>query len=131
MVDYLVLVGADPIEAKDRVNSMRGRRSTTFMEVYGGGAINECANRARRDIGLKGIGALDIRTLKPDGSSWDFTKRADRRLASELIDSQNPDWLIGSPPCTAFSIWKVAMNYPKMDKAKVQAAISEGKIHLN
>ena len=131
MVDYLVLVGAEPIEAKDRVNSMRGRRSTTFMEVYGGGAINECANIARRERGLKGIGALDIRTTKPDGPPWDFTKRADRRLASELIDSQNPDWLIGSPPCMAFSIWNFAMNYTNMDKAKVQAAIAEGQTNLN
>ena len=131
MVNYLVLAGADPIEAKHRVHMMRGRMPTTFMEVYGGGAINQCANQARRSLGLLGIGALDIRTTKPDGSSWDFMKRTDRRMAKELIEAQNPDWLIGSPPCTAFSIWNVGMNDPKMDKHKVKATIEEGRTHLN
>ena len=34
MVDYIVLVGAGPIEAKDRVHAIRGRKPTTSMEVY-------------------------------------------------------------------------------------------------
>ena len=82
-------------------------------------------------LNLEGLRALDLRTQKPNGNPWDFTIRADRRLARELIDRDQPDWLIGSPPCTAFNIWNYAMNYPKMDKEKVRAAVEAGRTHLN
>ena len=131
MMDYLDMVGADPVEAKRKVHAMMGVVPATFMEIYGGGAINDCANLARRGLGLKVIGVLDLRIMKPDGSPWDFTRQADRRAAREMIDVQDPDWLIGPPPCKCFSIWNYAMNYPKVDKAKVQAAVAEGCIHLN
>ena len=88
-------------------------------------------NKARRDPNIVGLRALDLRTLKPDNQPWNFSLRTDRRLASELIEQDQPDWLIGSPPCTAFSIWNYAMNYPKMDQEKVAQAISEGRTHLN
>ena len=51
-------------------------------------------------------------------------------MARDLIDSQDPDWLIGSPPCTAFSLWNVGINYRKMDPVKVEAAKNEGRTHL-
>ena len=53
MIDYLVLTGADPAEARSKVYSMLGRRPTTFMENDGRGAINETANKARRNLDLK------------------------------------------------------------------------------
>ena len=69
--------------------------------------------------------------MKDDGTPWNFTLRAGRKLARDVLDKDDPDWLVGSPPCTAFSIWNYAMNYPKMDRDKVQRAIEEGKTHLN
>ena len=131
MVDYLVLSGADPNEARDRVNVMLGKPSTTFIEMYGRGSINLEANNSRRQLGLRGIGALDLRTTKPDGTPWDFTKRSDRRTARDLISAEDPDWIIGSPPCTAFSQWNIGINHRKMPKEKVDAAIAEGRIHLS
>ena len=77
MVDYLVLTGADPAEARSKVYSMLRRRPATFMEVYGRGAINETANKARGNLDLKEIGALDLRN---------FNLISDRREARELID---------------------------------------------
>ena len=131
MIDYLVIIGADRTEARHKVNAMMGKGPATFMEVYGRGAIVEEANKSRRRLDLKGIGAMDIRTCKADGSNWDFNKRSDRRMARELIDSQNPDWLIGSPPCTAFSLWNIGINYKKMEKSKVDQLLKEGRNHLN
>ena len=107
------------------------RAAATFAEVDGEGAIVDCASKARRDLNLKGLRALDLRALKPDGRPWDFTVRADRRLARELLDQDDPDWLIGSPPCTAFSLWNYAINCPKMDPEKVRRAVDEGRTHLN
>ena len=132
LVGNLMTLGVPEQTARDHVCAMRSRRpAATFSEVYGGGSIVDCANQARRDLNLEGLRALDLRTQKPNGTPWDFTIRADRRLARELIDRDQPDWLIGSPPCTAFSIWNYAMNYPKMDKEKVRAAVEAGRTHLN
>ena len=101
------------------------------MEVYGRGAIVDCANKARRDFNIKGLEAFDLRTNKPDGTPWNFSIKADRKLAKNMINQANPDWLIGSPPCTAFSIWNYAMNYPKMDQARVKELVEEGRVHVN
>ena len=124
IIDYLVMSGADPSEARDRVHVMPGEPSTTFIEMYGRGSTNLEAKNSRRQLGLRGIGALDLRTTKPDGTAWDLTKRSDRRAARDLISTENPDWVIGSPPCTAFSQWNIGMNYRKMLKWEVDAAIA-------
>ena len=132
MLDTLMMMGVSLPEARARVCAIRSSRpAATFTAVFGGGAIVECANKARRDLNTVGLRALDLRTRKPDGQPWNFSLRTDRRLTSELIDQDQPDWLIGSPTCTAFSIWNYAMNYPKMAQEKVAQAISEGRTHLN
>ena len=132
MLDYLMSLGVTKVTASATINSMRSERPpATFMEIYGGGAIKDCANKTRRDLNVKGLNALDLRTMKPDGQPWNFSQKADRQMARALIDKDNPDWIIGSPPCTAFSIWNYAMNYPKMDPEKVKQAVAEGKVHLD
>ena len=101
------------------------------MEVFGGGAICKEANGPRRNLNVKGLSSMDLRTCKPDGNPWNFDLREDRRLAREMIDKEEPTWLIGSPPCTAFSLWNVAMNYPKApDQEAVKEAIARGRRHL-
>ena len=75
---------------------------------------------------------MDLRTLKPDGTPWNFDLREDRRLAREMVDMEEPTWVIGSPPCTAFRLWNTAMNYPKaIDQEAVKEAIARGKRHLH
>ena len=108
----------------------RPKQSTKVLEVYGRGSINDQANLSRRDLNIKGVGALDLRTCKPDGTPWDFSKRVDRQQARDLVAAEDPDWIVGSPPCTAFSIWNFAMNFPKMPKERVDQALAEGRVHL-
>ena len=71
-----------------------------------------------------------MRVQKPNGQFWDFGKAVDRREAEEYVREHKPTWLIGSPPCTAFSILNFGMNYPKMDPEVVRAKIKEGRMHL-
>ena len=131
MVSYLTSLGCCPVEAKARVSAMLDTKPTTFIEMYGRGSINHCANHSRRNLGLKGVGALDLRTNKPDGTPWNFSLRADRRLARKFIEEEDPDWIIGSPPCTSFSNWNHGMNFRKMEPHRVQQMITEGRLHLN
>ena len=112
MLDTLMSLGATEATSRGRISAMRSARAAaTVAEVYGGGAIVDCANKARRDLNLKGLRTRDLRTLRPDGRPWGFTVRADRILAREILDQDDPDWLIASPPCTALSLWMYAMNY--------------------
>ena len=55
---------------------------------------------------------------------------SDRREARDLVRQQAPDFIIGSPPCTAFCAWNVHMNSRKMKPEKVKAVLKEGRMHL-
>ena len=132
MQHALVGVGVTVDEALAFINRVYLQpNSTSFCEMYGQGSIVAEANHHRRSLNLKGLHAFDLRTKKPNGDSWDFNQKADRQMAKAMIDESNPDWIIGSPPCTAFSIWNRQMNYRKMPVDKVRVAIEEGKRHLN
>ena len=100
------------------------------MELYGRGAVVDMANARARSLNIEGLDALDLRTLKPDGSAWDFTKRADRRLALQLVKERKPRWLIVSPPCTAFSTWNQGLNAMRMNPALRRKSLREGRLHL-
>ena len=131
-LDALILAGVDPVVAKKFVLALNhDKPGVTFMELYGRGAIVDDANGPRRALNIEGLDALDIRTLKPNGQPWDFNKRSDRNEARRLIDEKQPQWLIGSPPCTPFSIWNYAMSFKKMSKEKVRAMVEEGQRHLH
>ena len=122
MIDTLREAGVDAVtaeEAIDRVFGMRRttKKSPTMVEVYG---TSIHSHLQRRNLNIRGLGALDIRTLKPNGEPWDFNKRADRKEVKELINRTNPDWVIGSPPCTPFSIWNHGINYKKMTARRLR-----------
>ena len=135
VVDAFILAGTDHSQArahvKSIISSMQKTELTTPMEVFGGGNICSEANGPRRNLNIAGLNPLDLRTAKPDGPPWDFTKKVDRHLCRSMIDEQKPTWLVGSPPCTVFSLWNVAMNYPRAaDQEAVKRAIAVGRRHL-
>ena len=111
------------------VSSLTGTKPT-FLEVYGQGRIVETANGCRRNLNLEGLHALDLRTRKSDGSVWNFDLASDRKLARQVVLDLKPTWLIGSPPCTAFSQLNLNLNFPRMKKADVEARVAEGRRHL-
>lgn len=72
-----------------------------------------------------------MRTTKPNGESWDSNKRSDRKLAREIIDKEQQDFVVGSPPCTPFCCRNVHMNFKGMNKEDVDRMVKEGLNHLN
>ena len=111
MVDALMIAVVSPKRAKKKVNNLL---NPTFIEIWGR-TITDYTNASRRNLNVKGISSLDFRTPKADGTPWDFRKRSDRHAAMKLIEDNNPDWVLGAPPCNAFSIWNYGLNYKKMD----------------
>ena len=127
----LQTLGADVADAT-RIAAMwvkEEQRPPTFLEVYGQGSIVDAAQQSRRDLGVKGIGAFDLRTCKPCGAPWDFSKRSDKALARECLLLEKPTWIIGSPPCTVFSTWQ-GLTFSKMSPKEVATRIRAGKIQL-
>ena len=84
------------------IAALTGKRPT-FMELFGQGRVVEMSNSHRRDLNIHGLGALDLRTNRPDGVPWDFNRSEDRILARQIVETQKPTWVKGSPPCRAFS----------------------------
>ena len=114
------------MDAKNYCNAILGNASeATFVEMYGRGAIMNEANGPRRNLGLKGLSAFDMRTMKPGGGNWDFCKVADRKLAYKMVQELNPDFVIGSPPCTDWCAWNQHLNFKRMDPARVKQIVEE------
>ena len=100
-VDILMSLGVDPIQATRFTRGLY-KDKPTVTEAYGRGSIVQAANTTCRNLNITGLSATDLRTFKASGEPWDFSKAADRELARQKQREEKPDWLVGSPPCTAF-----------------------------
>ena len=81
-------------------------------------------------LNVRGLEVLDLRTLRPDGQPWDFSRPKDRAWATRLVHQQRPRWIIASPPCTAVSVRNWNLNYGRMNKEDVERKIEEGLVHI-
>ena len=130
----LVDAGVNELDAGKYAMAMMGSADeATFIEMYGCGSIINEANGPRRNLGLRGLSAFDLRTMKPDGGNWDFRLKSDRHLALKMVEDMNPDFVIGSPPCTAWCVcvWNQHLNFKRMDPKRVKEMMDEGRVHLN
>ena len=131
VVALLVACGVEPVVANRYVASAtKNPEAGTFWEVYGKGNLANAARR-ERDISVVGLRVLDLRSSRPDGEHWDFTRKTDRRWAMKLVETEDPTWIIGAPPCTAFSNLNFGLNYPKMAPEEVEKRWKEGMIHMH
>ena len=129
LMDTLQALGVDTVQA-NRFAAALVRSKPTLLELYGRGKIKDAANGSHRDLNIIGQDALDLRTCKPDGSPWDFTRKADRLEALRLVRERRPTWVIGSPPCTAFSTL-MCMNFNNMDPEKAKRLLATARMHLH
>ena len=72
---------------------------------------------------------MDLRTQRPDGEYWNFSRAEDRAMALKLIEQEDPDWIIGIPPCTCFSCWQ-NINFRDLSDEEKDARMAEGRQHL-
>ena len=85
---------------------------------------------SRRDLNLKGLHAMDLRTQRADGTIWDFSQPKHRQDALRMQKNEKPRWMIGSPSCTPWTIWNFGINYKKTDPPVVAKMLEEGRVHL-
>ena len=90
MVDAHQVLGVSASDATRHVVNMLHRqrlaRKPPFVEMYGVGNMVEMANGAARNLNVHGLSALVLRTYKPNGDRWDFTRRADRLEAVQVVE---------------------------------------------
>ena len=76
LIDAMQVLGVAPLEAnryaKEIVTQHRSARRPTFMELYGVGNAIAMAHGRARDLNLKGLAALDLRTRKPTEAAMGF-----------------------------------------------------------
>ena len=73
--------------------------------------------------------ALDLTTMNEQGQPWDFDIAANREKAREMVLTQKPMLLIGSPMCTAFSAWQ-HINKLKRDPSVVSREFVRAMVHI-
>ena len=122
-----MLSGMCAISSRRRTTPSRSK--VGFFEVYGqGGQQGAALHNPGLNVG--GLEVLDLRTLKPDGTPWEFTLPKGKAWALRLVREQQPRWIIPAPPCTTCSILNWNLNYRRMPQHEVDRRIAEGMIHL-
>ena len=116
-------------------NRSRGReRRTAFRraiaEIYSPPRVTaELLRQKNRQI-LPSF-ALDLTVLDPeDGQPWDFSRKSKQDKALKMLHNEVPYVLIGSPMCTAFSLWQRLNNAKSKDPAAVQRAYDRAVKHM-
>ncbi len=77
-------------------------------------------------LNLTAGSTFDLRA-DAQGRSWNFTLKEDRARARKQIETEKPFLIVGSPPCTYFSILTQS-NYSRMDPLKVARRKAEAKV---
>ena len=83
--------------------------STSIIEVYSPKRVTGMGDM----LGLMQGMALDLTNCDEDGNAWDFTKKAMRDKAEQMIIDKKALLVIGSPMCSAFSRLQ-AMNWNRI-----------------
>ena len=68
-----------------------------------------------KKLGLRPGFCVDLECQKPDGTYWDMNKPEDRKEMLRLLREDDPEMLIGSPPCTPFSALRELSKYKKKE----------------
>ena len=71
---------------------------------------------------------FDLR-MDAQGRSWNFLLTDDRARARKQIEAEKPFLVVGSPPCTYYSVLTQS-NYSRMDPRKVERRKAEAKVLL-
>ena len=131
MIDALTLAGVRERTAREYASAAvrHERDSPTCVEVYGRGNIVAAANGPHKSLNVEGLSALDLAITKSNGEHWDFSRRSHRDAARKMVAGLEPTWLIGSPPCTAFSSWQY-VNYALLPPEEVERKKTAGLVHL-
>ena len=100
-----------------------------FVGMYGCGRIAGAADARRRPLNVQDLCASDLRTLSPDGTTWDFRKRSHRDEAEAYTDEHKPMLVIGSPPCTGWCLMNWNLKFKKLTPTRVKEIVGDARAY--
>ena len=106
--------------------SFRGGYKPDITEVYSPPRIGPEVEK----IGLMKGDSFDLTVKRTDGHPWDFEKRLHRMEAMRKIIKDEPYFVIGSPPCTIWSILQNG-NRGRYSEEEWAAKLRAGKVHID
>ena len=111
--------------------SMYLRAGADIAEVYSLPRICQAAAEYNKDgTKLQPGWSLDLtRTDPATGQAWNLADATVQSRVTKLIAETKPLFLIGSPPCTAFSAMQ-NISKAKRDQRIVAAELEAGRVHL-
>ena len=109
----------------DMVNQIIGIVQNHISEVWSPPRVTKLAGEFKLSAGF----ALDIQTNDETGQPWDFDVPAQRTKCIDKVINEKPQFLVGSPMCTAFSALQ-ALNKWRMDPIKWKALTEKGERHM-
>jgi len=80
-------------------------------------------------LGLRPGFAVDLTLPKSNGEHWNLNKDRDVEEMMKMLDREDPELLIGSPPCTVLSTLRHLSNF-KRDPKVVAEKEDEGRSHI-
>jgi hypothetical protein len=83
-----------------------------------------------QDAGLIAGTSFDMIVDQHTGASWDFLQADHRRRCWARLRIENPWVVIGSPPCTAFSVLNRGLNRDRVPAERRERQLAEGKVLL-
>ncbi len=121
------LAGDSRAYARDRRKACR----KVISEVFSPPRVTRYLSRFPNEQMVPGF-ALDLTCTDPsDGKPWNFDLKEKRTRAMMLLRTQRPLFLIGSPPCTAWSTWQALNNEKHMrDPEVVRREQVRAMVHL-
>ena len=119
MLVDMVIRGASqaisPAEEVRRLCLIRGETADEagkkVTELFSPPRINEKLNQMNNKRGIVAGTSFDLIADTVTGETWNFMKPEDRRRCWSRLEEERPWVVIGSPPCTAFSILNIGLNY--------------------
>ena len=114
-----------PMDSEDIADRMISVIQNHVSELWSPPRVTKLAS----EYGLSPGFAYDIEVNDENGMPWDFDKAEQREKCMTHILNQKPDFLIGSPMCTAFSALQ-GLNKWRMNPKKWNALIEKGLRHM-
>ena len=112
------------MELGGRLVSLAEMKDTLAALGYAGVDVQELFNPGRFKskaavMGMTCGTVLDMTCMNPHTNQhWDFSRAEDKEMAKALIETEDPYFVIGAPPCRMFSLL-MAFNTMDPEKRKV------------
>ena len=125
-------MGADAVTANRFLCKLvKAKNPVSLYEVYGRGALADMATKMGDGLNVVGLRVLDLRFDNPRGVPWDSSRPDHQEMAMALVEEDDPDWIVGAPPCTDWSILNWNSNFAKMNPADVKKRLPTALSHLS